>query len=387
MFLSGITFAAILPYGAVVGIEVLGLSNSTYAIIVGMGAAISALVSLSFGYASDIVRDRRLLILFCAAVGFASYLVLYLLRSPIAFVLVTCLTAPIAAALFSQLFSYARTYYDLHDPARASFMVSILRTVFAVAWIIVPPFVGFYVTNNSIFEIYIASSLAYFACACFVLIGFRSPRLFVPRPKRAAQEEAAGRHRGFHAGVLSGIFGLTLIKIAMVLTSTVMPLAIINNFGGQISDIGLFAGLVAALEVPFMIAWAFLGTRISKEAILTVNGFIFAAFVGLAAVSGNMGHIFVLAAMNALAASALLSIQISYLQEVIRGRVGLSTSLSDLVGIVSSFAAATLFGVLTASGNYRLALVAASTLCVIGSASIVTGNLRRIFPTVKPSGG
>jgi SET family sugar efflux transporter-like MFS transporter len=75
-----------------------------------------------------------------------------------------------------------------------------------------------------------------------------------------------------------------------------------------------------------------------------------------------------------------MSIPISYLQDAIRGRVGLSTSLLDVVGVTSALTAAALFGAITAAApNYPMLFVVAAGLAVAGAAILFAAH--RFFKT------
>jgi len=84
------------------------------------------------------------------------------------------------------------------------------------------------------------------------------------------------------------------------------------------------------------------------------------------------------------ATAALLTIPISYLQDAIKGRVGLSTSLLDVVGVVSSLAGAAPLRALTAtSPNYPLLFVVGSGLAVAGAAILFAAH--RLLPQAAPA--
>ena len=75
--------------------------------------------------------------------------------------------------------------------------------------------------------------------------------------------------------------------------------------------------------------------------------------------------------LKAISTSALLSITISYMQDAIRGRVGLSTSLLDVVGVGSNMAAAALFAVFAVGGSYLTTFVVGSWLSIASVAVLV----------------
>ncbi len=91
-----------------------------------------------------------------------------------------------------------------------------------------------------------------------------------------------------------------------------------------------------------------------------------------------MPALFWLLALNGLGTAALMSVNISYVQDAIKGRVGLSTSLMDVVAIAANLLGAGAFGVLASGGDYRFALIVAAAVSVLGAAIMAAGNLGRL---------
>lgn len=142
LLLIGLSAAAVAPYRAVVAIDDLGMSNGLYALIVTLSSVGTAVASLLMGHLSDRLPDRRRLVVRCAVLGGVAYGLVYLFPTRPVYIVAFCAILPFGGALFSQTFSFSRTYYDLRRPGRAEFMTSALRTVFSVAWIVVPPLAG-----------------------------------------------------------------------------------------------------------------------------------------------------------------------------------------------------------------------------------------------------
>ena len=74
----------------------------------------------------------------------------------------------------------------------------------------------------------------------------------------------------------------------------------------------------------------------------------------------------------------MMSISISYAQDAIKGRVGLSTSLLDLIAISANLLGATGFAILTSGGNYRFALLVAAAVAAAGAVTMALGNVPRL---------
>ena len=155
-----------------------------------------------------------------------------------------------------------------------------------------------------------------------------------------------------------------------------MPLFIVTTLKGSLADVGLYAGLAAALEVPFMIAVGLRAAthpqahhhrrsrRCSTRSISCCS-----------TRAGSVSDVLWLQLINGPAMAALMSIPMSYMQDAIRGRVGLSTSLLDIVYLVSSLASAALFGAMTAAAkDYPLVFAAAACLSLSGAAVLFAAH-------------
>ena len=369
LFFTGITYASTLNYGAIVGIDTLGIPNGTYAVLLMAASLVSAATSVVLGYISDRVPDRRILVIGCALMGALGFGLIFVFRNQIAFILAICVIMPFGGALFSQSFSFARSYNNLRNPARAEFMNSILRTIFSVAWVIVPPIVGWLAATTTVFNTYGIAALAFLVCAAIYLVLLRNPdaKIGVVSTKTGQPAVPVVKAR-IEPAILGGIVGVTLIFIAIQIRTVTVPLLITSTLKGSFTDLGIFAGLAAALELPFMILWGYALRWVSKHTMIICAALLYAVYLGLLSRAGSTTEVLWLQLLNGPATAALLTIPISYLQDAIKGRVGLSTSLLDVVHVVAVLISATLFGVLTASvQNYPLLIVAAAGMSCAGA--------------------
>ncbi|MBF6593041.1 MAG: MFS transporter [Thermaceae bacterium] len=373
LFLIGMAAAAIAPYRAIAAIEGLGMSNSVFALVITLGSLGTALTSLVLGYFADRISDRRLLVLVSSSLGALAYGLIYLFPTQLTYILSFCLILPFGGALFSQTFSFSRAYYDLRQPQRAQFMMSVLRTLFSLAWVLVPPVAGWIASAYSVFDIFATAALAYVGCT--LIFGL----LLVDSEARvsSARKKQPGTATSWQISPnrLVGIGGVTLVRVALALHLMALPLALVKDFGGTLKDVGINASLAAGLEVPFMLAWGLAAARFSKEAILVVNSLIYALYLLLLFFAHSVRDVLWLQGLNAIATAALLSITISYMQEVIKGRVGLSTALMDVVTVVSTLIASATFAVFSSRQSYITIFAAASLLSLAGASIIALSRV------------
>ncbi len=379
MFFSGVSYAATLPYASLVGVDTLGMSPAWFASVMSAGAIFGTFVSLGLGYLSDKLPDRRLLVLLTALTGILAHGMIYLWPTQASFTIAMALIMPFAGAAYGQSFGYVRVYYLKHRPERADFMVQALRTVFTLAWIVVPPLAGWVAAEFSIFDVFLASAIAYAGVAAVfaLLIADPSTAVQMPAPVRAAGASLLSAFQ-LRPGTLAGLTGLIVMTGAMRLMTLTMALFIVSDLGGTVTDVGLYAGITAATEAPFMLLLAWLTTRVTKETLLAGAGLVMAVFIGLTSQLQSVPALFWLLALNGLGTAALMSVNISYVQDAIKGRVGLSTSLMDVVAIAANLLGAGAFGVLASGGDYRFALIVAAATSVLGATIMAAGNLGRL---------
>lgn len=379
MFFSGVTYAATVPYASLVGLDALGMSPAWFATVTALGSVVGTFVSLLLGFLSDKLPDRRVLVLITSVFGMAGHGLIYLWSTQAGFTISTVLLMPLGFAAFSQSFAYVRVFYLKHTPGRADFMVTALRTVFTVAWIIVPPLAGWIAAEFSIFNVYLASALSYAAGALIfaVLMSDPATSVQVPEPVRA-EGQSLWSTFALPRSTLAGLVGLVMMGAGTRVAGLTMPLFIVSGLGGDLTHVGIYSGITAATEAPFMLMLAYLTTRLTRETLLSVAGLVMAVFLVLASTRTDITSFYVLLVLNGLALSALMSINISYIQDAIKGRVGLSTSLMDLVAILANLLGAMAFGALVSGGDYRFALVAAAGIVFSGAALMALGNLGRL---------
>lgn len=376
IFFSGASFAAMTPYRAIVGVETLGFSNALFGLIIALNAIGGLLIAVLLGWISDKVSDRRTLALICAIGGAFGFLLVWTVRSPIGFATAFCLLIPFGNALFSQSFSLSRAFYDMEMPVRSELMMTFLRTGFTLSWIAVPPIAGWLAAKQSSYAVFGISALAHVACSICVAL------LWTDRRSRVGIETAsgdAGRQERPHLpiGRRYGILGVTLSATALQLNISILPLVIVNDLDGTLGQVGLLSGVAAAIEVPVMIGWGYLALRWRKERILAIACAVFALYFALVTVSDSFYQVLSLQVFAAIAIAAVLSINISYLQEAIPGRVGLSTSLVDVTTVVASLGAAALFA-LNPLDQYAPMLGVAALVSIAATGSFMLA--RRLTP-------
>lgn len=368
LFLSGLSSSAITPYRGVVAVEALGMTNSAYAAIITFNAVATALASLVMGHLSDRIGDRRRLVIFSAVMGGLAYALIWLLPGTSSYLIAFCVILPFGGALFSQSFAFSRAYYDRNAPDRVVQMTSILRTMFSAAWVVVPPVAGWIAARFSVFDVFAFAAMGHLGCTLiFGLMLTRSDALIPPAPR---PPRGQAFWRVLPKSKLIGLSGILALRMAVTLHLTLLPLAMLNDFRGTYTDVGFTAAVAAALEVPFMLGWGFLAARWSKESILILNGVIYAGYMAALLFAKIPGQVLWLQIPNAIATAALLSLTISYVQKSIKGQVGLSTSLMDVITVAATLGTAIAFRATSTNHSFVAGFAVGAAVALVGSALV-----------------
>jgi MFS family permease len=341
----------------------------------------SACASVALGWLSDKVADRRILIFLCAVMGVVAFGLIWAIQTPFVFVLAFCLLVPFGNALFSQSFSYSRAFYNNTHPKRAEFTLSLLRSMFTLAWIVVPPVAGLIAARWSAYSVFAFSAVAHVGCTLVIGLLWLQPnaKIGVVATDPNSPSDPLPRIR-IAAPYRFGIVGVICAMAAVQLNMVLLPLVILRDLNGSLTQVGINASVAAAIEVPAMIGWGYLAMRVRKDVILAVASALFALYFGLMIFVGSFVQVVLLQAIASVAIAALLSINISYLQEAIPSRVGLSTSLVDLSRVVSVWIAAAVFS-LNTSTTYAPFMAVAAGLSLGGAAlMLLAGRSRRLHP-------
>ncbi|OEO31313.1 hypothetical protein VW23_016640 [Devosia insulae DS-56] len=382
LFFNGTSYAATLPYAGIAAIDGLGFSSGDYALLLSISALVGLVASVGLGFLSDRVGDRRVLVLFAALMGALGFGLIYVAPSSLSYIIAYCVIVPFGGALFGQSFGYARAYYNARQPERAEFMITVLRMVFSASWVLMPPIAGWVAATYKVFDVYGLAAAAYLGSALIFLILLREPMARIGTAETKASGEAAAD--GIAPAMLMGIVGIVLISVALRLSGTAAPLAIIGDIGGTLADVGLYSGLAALLEIPFTLAWGFAALRWRKHTLIVWCGLIYALYMFLFTQAHSVSDVLWLQLINAIAVAGLMSLPISYLQEAIHGRVGLSTSLLDVVFVLAGLLSAGIFGLMASSTGYVPMFWIAGVLSTLGAVVLFLAH-RVIGPRVAPA--
>jgi MFS transporter, SET family, sugar efflux transporter len=365
LLLYGFAGAATSPYQSMVAIRELGLSNSAYAAI-GLTASIAYVVmSIAAGFLSDWFHSYRGPLIFVSGFGILGYGVIYAFPSPLTFAFATIGPLALFHATNSMLFGAVRAQTDRFEPEEARFVNALMRIMVSLSWVLVPGLVGLALQGReNMLPAWAIAAVLSAVCMATIAFGLKAeapPPADRPRPALRDLRVLVG------PGLLGRVLGVALISQVLHVNSAVLPLIVTGQAGGQPADIGFLVGLVAALEVVFMLFWAWAVRGHQVVPALLIAATLYMTYLVAIAFSVAPWQVYAASLIAGFSAAALISLPISYLLDLIRDRPGLSASLLSVNMFLGGGLGAGVFALGTTLGGYGTTAVLSGGLGVLGA--------------------
>ncbi|MBB4066223.1 MFS transporter [Gellertiella hungarica] len=348
----GFSGAATSPYQSVVGIRELGLGNGTYSALIFVASIVNVTASIVLGNLADRIGSYRRMMLGISAVGILAFGLVYAVPTQAVFVASLLLLLPLYGALYSLLFANVRSITRDMNPEDIATVNSGARAMISVAWIAVPGITGLLLARSpSMLPAYLYAALA--CSACFALI-----HVLMPREGGGAGAVAERlSHLAALGEVLSPRVFVRLTAIALIcgmlhMNGMLLPLILTGSAQGEVADIGFIVGIVALLEVIFIFAWARLQRRMGPVRALAFGSAVYAAYLAALGWVSAPWQVYALTIVSGFGAAAIITIPITYLQDLIAERPGLGSALISVNTFVSSGLSALLFAAGTGLSSY-----------------------------------
>ena len=326
-----------------------------------MAASLSGVgMSWAIGRISDRRPMRRLLLIVAALAGCAGTGLTAVVRDYWVLLALTATATAIAGSLYPQSFAYARQVLLRDDPSRAAMGISALRTVFSISWVGGPPLAAFLLEAGDFRHLYGTAAVMYLLAA---LVAVRwLPEVEAPAAPRTNGEPVSARVPRLLYPIL---LGFILLQTTMVLGVQAMPLYLSTELGGSIGDAGLVLGLCAALEIPLMLGFGALSTRVPLRTIILAGTACAVAYQALATMATSVWMLAAAQVLNAVFIAAASGLGITYVQDMMPDFPGRATTMFTNTFPIGQILSAPLFGLAQQYG-FRLAFVLNLVLSVLG---------------------
>ena len=385
LFLLGVAISSVMPYASLVAVDLLGFSDAAYSVVLTVSSIVMVIASVVVGIVTDQRANRRQMLVASFAIALTGYALVLVTRSPVAFVIAHTALLPLGFSVFGQLFALARMVGKARGGEHADQIFAITRASFSLAFVITPPLWSLALAFGvGLINVYLSAGAA--AIVCFALFAFAWPA--GPSGQLADAKSGLRFSAAFgelaRPGMLARMVAVGLITGSNQLYMILFGLLIVKEIGGTSPDVGRFHGAIALLEIPSMLMCGMALRYMSKSGLIAVGGVIYAGFLFLFASMTSMAVTYLLVIPAAFGAGIILSVSISYLQDLLAARPGAGGSLTAVSNFVGQLIGAATFAAGTALTDYAGTAAMGGVVALAGVAALLAMDGWRKAEPVQP---
>lgn len=383
IFLYGFAGAATSPYQSLIAIRELGMSDRAYAALSLTSSLAYVAMAIAVGLISDRYRSYRRPLIFVTSFGIIGYGMVWAFPSVPSFALATLLPLALFHSTNSMLFGNVRAVSDRFDSEEARIANALMRMMISLSWVVMPGAVGLVLAGRqSMIGAYLIAALV--AAAILLVVTFwlepDTRHLLVTEvlPEGEVAPEPVTRPAALQdlrlvlaPGLLLRVLSVALISQMLHINGAVLPLIVTGSAHGQPEDVGFLVGLVAVLEVIFMVFWARATRRLALTHALMICAMLYLGYLAAIALASAPWQVYAASLLAGFAAAGMISLPISYLLDLIKDRPGLSASLIAVNMFAGGGLSAGVFALGTGLGGYGTAAVLSGLAGCAGAALLI----------------
>lgn len=377
LLFMGALNASVYPYQSLVGIEVVGLTEPQFALVLVMASGVAVTASVLLGVLGDQRAGRRRIALCTAAAGALGVALMLVAPGVVSLVLCHGLLLPVASSLYGQLFALARLARS-EDGAARDAITGTVRASMSLSFLAMLVFWKLaFGAGIGVMAIYVSALVA--AVTMLALLA-----LFWPKDGATEWEDApsglnlrAAMAEMARGEVLLRVLCLGAVAAAgnlyMVLTTLIFDASPVRDQG----DVALYVGLVAGWEVPFMLLLPQLVRHMRRQVLLAAGAAIYCVHLALLPVLADHASVWVLTLFAGLGGTAVITLPIAYYQDLLAGRPGTAGAMLAVQKLVSDTMAAGAFALGTTLGGFTLTAALGAGVALTGAAALIWVDRRR----------
>lgn len=377
LLLMGALNASVYPYQSLVGIEKIGLSEPHFALVLVLASVVAVTASVLLGILGDQRAGRRRIALATASCGATGVALMLVAPGVVAMILCHGLLLPVASSLYGQLFALARLARSedgvvrdaITGAVRAAMSLSFLGML--VFWKLA------FGMGLDVMAVYVSALVA--AVTMTALLALFWPKdgatAWSDQPSglnlRAAMAEMA------RPAILVRVVCLGAVaasgNLYMVLTALIFDASPLRDQG----DVALYVGLVAGWEVPFMLLLPRIAGRIRRQTLLAWGAGLYCVHLALLPVLAGHWSVWVLTLFAGLGGTAIITLPITYYQDLLADRPGTAGAMLAVQKLVSDTMAASAFALGSTLGGFTLTAALGAAIALSGAAGLLWVDRRR----------
>lgn len=361
----GLAYSFVVPFMSMFGTQECHMN----AMVFGLFMTLTAISGVFFGsllaHWSDTRFSRRTILLTGGIAGMLGYLGYAYFRTFLPLTLVGVFVLGISSITFSQVFALAREQLSIAQIPRqeTAFYMNAFRMFFGLAWTIGPAIASWIMVASSFAGLFIT------AAATFLLFTLGVAR-YIPEPL-----EHETRTRALNTpsvwpvlkrfDVLAHFTAFVLIFAGSTIGMMNLPLMVLKDLGGTERDVGVVYTISPIFELPFMLYFGLLATRMDPAKIIRIGVFIALVYYLLLTLTHAPWHIYPMQILWAASIAVTSGVAITYFQNYLPKHAGTATNLYANASRIGSTLGYILFGALAWHIDYRYVFFFCASLMAV----------------------
>lgn len=375
MVLFGAFLCGFAPYVSALAVGTFGLGDAGFAAIIVCATLTTVSLSVLIGLWTDRTGRRRRVAMACAAALVVATGAMSVWPSGPAFVLAHAVLIPAGATLYSQVFALARVLALQRPVAERDGVMAALRAMLALPFVgVLPLWSVAFAAGVPVLSIYpVGMTFA----GLILLLAWRFWPAAASGGAPSGLSLRAGLAEMARPAIALRVVALGAVNAAATVYMAVISLVLVPDVGRGPADVALYVGLVAGLEVPFMLMLPWVSARVPRVRLIFLGACLYALHLGALPVVGASGWLWLMVLPAAVGGAATLALPIAYLQDQLADRAGAGASLLALQRLAGDVVAAACFVLGTALGGYGLVAVFGVVVSLAGAATVVLADRAR----------
>ena len=376
--LQGAIVCSFGPYFSTLAVNAYGFGDRGFAVLLALSSVVSVTASVYGGIRADQTANRRQVTLAAVVALGLGMLLMTVVPGPWVFALVAAVLLPVGSVTFGQVFALTRMAATRHPEDQRDGIMAVIRALFALPFVVVLPLWAVAFAQG--YEVTAIFPVGLLMAGGMLLVVLRhwpkdGATAWEDRPSglsfRAALAEM-GQPR-----LAARVLALGAVNAAATIYIAIVSLVLVADVGRGVADVALYVGLVAGLEVPFMLALPRLTRGMDRTVLILIGAALYAVHVALLPVLAGSALVWLLVLPAAVGGAITLTVPIAYLQDLLADRPGAGASLMALQRLAGEVIAALCFAAGTVLAGYGLVAALGVAVSLFGALALWWADRRR----------
>jgi MFS transporter, SET family, sugar efflux transporter len=375
MALQGAVVCSFAPYFSTLAVRSFGFGDQGYAVLLALSSLVSVTASVTGGIRADQTAQRRRVTLVAVLALVLGTFLMTATPGPLVFAVSAALLIPVSSITFGQVFALARLAATRHPHDQRDGIMAVIRALFAAPFVLVLPIWSLAFAAGAPVTLIFPVALVLAAGMLVAVLRIWPADTGAPwtdRPSglsfRAALAEI-GR-----PSIAARVIALGTVTGASTVYMAIISLVMIPEIGRGTQDVALYVGLVAGLEVPFMLVLPGLTRGFPRTRLILIGAALYGIHVALLPVLAGSAFVWLLVIPAAIGGAVTLTVPIAYLQDLLADRPEAGASLMALQRLAGDVIAATCFAIGTTLAGYGTVAILGVAVSLIGAAALLVAD-------------